>query len=96
MEKFEKNMAGQAAEKIPSGASRRHAAEGGLASWEEPHQRFRERFRKHWRQMLVHLWGPVGSIVFHIVAIGVLVTYATNSGVEEEVVSESVVLNTAS
>jgi len=97
MDKIEEDMAGQVAEEIPSGASRRHTAEGGRASWEEPHLRFRERFRKHWRQMLVHLWGPAGSIVFHIVAIGVLVTYATNRGVEQEeaeVVSEPVVLET--
>ena len=65
--------------------------EGGRASWEEPHLPFQERIRKHWRQMLIHLWGPAGSLVFHVVAIGVLVTFATgNTGTE--VMSEPVVL----
>jgi len=91
MDKIEEDMAGQVAEEIPSGASRRHTAEGGRASWEEPHLRFRERFRKHWRQMLVHLWGPVGSIVFHIMAIGVLVSFATGNN-KTEVMSEPVML----
>jgi len=46
----------------------------GRASWEEPALPFRERFHKTWRQMLVHLWGPAGSVVFHLVAIGLLIT----------------------
>ena len=94
MGEAEENMAGQGAEITPPGATRLHDKEGGRASWEEPHEKFRARFRKHWRQMLVHLWGPIGSIVFHIVVIGVLVTYATNSGVEEETVSDAVVVET--
>jgi hypothetical protein len=55
---------------------------GGRASWEEPYLPFRQRFKKHWRQMLVHFWGPAGSLAFHIVAIGVLVTVATDTGRE--------------
>lgn len=66
-------------------------AQGGRASWEEPHLPFRERLRTQWRQMMVHLWGPIGSLVFHIVAIGVLVTCATGNN-STEVVSEPVVL----
>lgn len=53
--------------------------EGGRASWEEPKLTFSENVRKHWKQLLVHLWGPAGSLAFHIVAIGVLVTFAVNS-----------------
>jgi hypothetical protein len=65
--------------------------EGGRASWEEPHMPFRERLQKQWRQMLVHLWGPIGSLVFHVVAVGVLVTFATGRETTE-VVSEPVVI----
>ena len=66
-------------------------AQGGRTSWEEPHLPFRERLRTQWRQMMVHLWGPLGSLVFHIVAIGVLVTCATGNN-KTEVVSEPVML----
>jgi hypothetical protein len=65
--------------------------EGGRASWEEPQLPFAERIRTQWRQMLVHLWGPAGSLVFHIVAVGVLVTFATGKETTE-VISEPVVL----
>ena len=58
------------------------ASQGGRASWEEPCLSFEQRVRKHWRQMLVHLWGPAGSLAFHVVAIGVLVTFATDMGKE--------------
>ena len=79
------------ADPTPAGASNVKDAEGGRASWEEPHLPFRERLQKHWRQMLVHLWGPIGSLVFHLAAIGVLVTCATGNHTTE-VVSEPVVL----
>ena len=41
--------------KAPDSFAKSKDMEGGRASWEEPHLPFRERFRKHWRQMLVHL-----------------------------------------
>ena len=91
MSEAEENMADPVAEPTPSGAPSFKEAEGGRTSWEEPHLPFRERFRKHWRQMLVHLWGPVGSIVFHIMAIGVLVSFATGNN-KTEVMSEPVML----
>ena len=91
MSEAEENMAEPVAGPTPSGAPRFKDAEGGRASWEEPHLPFRERFRKHWRLMLVHLWGPVGSLVFHIMAIGVLVSFATGNN-KTEVVSEPVML----
>jgi hypothetical protein len=53
--------------------------ESGRASWEEPKLSFFNNIRKHWRQFLIHLWGPAGSLVFHVIAIGVLVTFATSS-----------------
>ena len=53
------------------------AVTGALASWEEPRLSFRERLRKNWRQMLVRLWGPTGSLVFHIVVIAILVFATT-------------------
>ena len=58
------------------------ASQGGRTSWEEPYLPLQQRLKKHWRQMLVHLWGPAGSLAFHFVAIGVLVTCATNTGTE--------------
>ena len=54
--------------------------EGGRASWEDPQITFQERITKHWRQMLVHLWGPAGSLAFHVIAISVLLTFATSTG----------------
>ena len=61
------------------------------ASWESPSLPFREYVRKHRRQLLVRLWGPAGSIVFHLLAIGMLL--ATVNGIPPaETVSESVVL----
>jgi len=83
MENTEQNPAAEAPKVI--------STEGGRASWEEPNMSFQERLRKNWRLMLVHLWGPAGSLVFHIVAIGVLVTFATGGG-GSEIVSEPVVL----
>ena len=65
---------------------------GGRASWEEPHLSFEERVRKYWRQMLVHLWGPAGSIVFHIVAVAMLIAFATNQG-GSVVTSEEVMID---
>jgi len=65
---------------------------GGRASWEEPHLSFEERVRKYWRQMLVHLWGPAGSIVFHIVAVALLIAFATNQG-GSVVTSEEVMID---
>ena len=53
-------------------------AKGGLASWEAPHLPLMQRVRKHWRQMLVHVWGPVGSVAFHAIAIGTLLTLMPN------------------
>ena len=87
MSENEENMADPAAagSEAPAGAG------GGRTSWEEPNLPFPERFRKHWRQMMIHLWGPIGSLVFHIIAIGVLVTCASGHKTEE-VVSEPVVL----
>jgi hypothetical protein len=41
--------------------------------------------------MLIHLWGPIGSLVFHVVAVGVLVTFATGKETTE-VISEPVVI----
>jgi hypothetical protein len=90
MSNADENMAGQAAVAPPPDAPRKET-EGGRASWEEPNLPFQERFRTQWRQMLVHLWGPAGSLVFHVVAIGVLVTFATGNNTTE-VISEPVVL----
>ena len=53
------------------------AATGALASWEEPRLPLRERLRKNWRQMIVRLWGPTGSIAFHLVVIAILVFATT-------------------
>lgn len=64
---------------------------GGLASWEEPHLPFKDRVRKYWRQMLVHLWGPAGSVVFHIIAVSLLIVFAANRG-GTVVTSEDVVI----
>jgi hypothetical protein len=47
----------------------------GLASWEEPHMSFREKLQKHSKEMLTRLWGPAGSVVFHIVAVGVILAF---------------------
>ena len=91
MSDAEENMADPVAGTTASGAPKIKETEGGRASWEEPHMPFRERLQKHWRLMLVHLWGPAGSLVFHIVAIGVLVTFATGNN-SSEITSEPVVL----
>ena len=56
--------------------------QGGLASWEEPRLGLALRVRKHWRQMLVHLWGPAGSVVFHALALGALLSICTGTGKE--------------
>lgn len=47
----------------------------GRASWEDPCLPFRQRLHKYWRQMLVHVWGPAGSVAFHVVALGLLVAF---------------------
>lgn len=65
--------------------------QGGLASWEEPHLTFRESLKKNWRQMSVHLWGPAGSLVFHVFAITALVAFATGNPATE-LISEPVVI----
>ncbi|MEI8242964.1 MAG: prenyltransferase/squalene oxidase repeat-containing protein [bacterium] len=95
MSNAEENMAGQAAVAPPPEApppeAPRKETEGGRASWEDPNLSFQERLRTQWRQMLVHLWGPAGSLVFHVVAIGVLVTFATGNNTTE-VISEPVML----
>ena len=75
----------------PMAAPSSLGAQGGRASWEEPQLPFPERLRTQWRQMMVHLWGPIGSLVFHVVAIGVLVTCASG-GNKTEVTSEPVML----
>ena len=80
-----------AAEDVPAASSQLTHPVGGRASWEEPHLPFAVRFRTQWRQMLVHLWGPVGSLVFHVIAVAVLVTCASGHKTGE-VVSEAVVL----
>ena len=54
--------------------------QGALASWETPHLSFQERLQKHGKQMVARLYGPAGSVVFHIVAIAVLVTFAATKG----------------
>lgn len=61
----------------PAGARALHpkALEAGRASWEEARLPICERVRKHWREMLVHLWGPTGSVVFHVLALGALVVF---------------------
>lgn len=51
----------------------------GIASWEEPKLSTIENIQKNWRNLIVHLWGPAGSLVFHIVAIGVLISLTTAS-----------------
>jgi hypothetical protein len=56
------------------------SAQGALASWETPHMSFQERMQKHGRQMVTRLYGPAGSVVFHIVAIAILVTFAATKG----------------
>jgi len=89
MSEQEANSSEQAPVVSPAGTPK--SMEGGLTSWEQPHVPFREQLRTHWRQMLVRLWGPAGSLVFHIVAIAVLVTFATGSG-GDEITSEPVVL----
>ena len=66
--------------------------QGGLASWETERLPFRERLQKHWRQMLEHLWGPVGSVIFHVVAIVAVLTLAAG-GNSREVVSEPVMID---
>ena len=91
MSENEENMAEPVAGAMASSAPQVGEAVGGRTSWEEPHLPFRERLRTHWRQMLIHLWGPVGSLVFHIVAIGVLVTCATGNN-KTEIMSEPVML----
>jgi hypothetical protein len=87
----EENMVDPAQQEAPPTVAQAQYAQGGRASWEEPQLPFRERLRTQWRQMLVHLWGPAGSLVFHIVAIGVLVTFATGNN-STEVISEPVIL----
>ena len=57
-------------------------AQGGLASWEEPRLPLVQQVRHHWRQMLVHMWGPAGSVVFHVVALGALLTLMPRTIVE--------------
>lgn len=53
--------------------------QGGLASWEEPYLPPRQQILKHWREIRLHLWGPAGSMVFHVVALGALVTFTLDS-----------------
>ncbi|MEI8243623.1 MAG: prenyltransferase/squalene oxidase repeat-containing protein [bacterium] len=53
--------------------------QGGLASWEEPQLPLAQRVKQHWREMLVHLWGPAGSMAFHVVAVGALLTMCTGT-----------------
>jgi hypothetical protein len=89
----EENMVDPAQQAAPPAVAQSQYSQGGRASWEEPQLPFRERLRTQWRQMLVHMWGPAGSLVFHVVAIGVLVTFATGKP-SEEVISEPVVLET--
>ena len=67
--------------------------QGGLASWEEPHLPLVQRVRKHWRQMLVHLWGPAGSVVFHVVALTALLTLTAGSSKVYVPGEEVVILN---
>ncbi len=54
-------------------------AQGGLASWEEPYLPPLQRILKHWRELRVHLWGPAGSMLFHVVAVGALVAFTVGT-----------------
>ena len=54
-------------------------SQGGLASWEEPRLPLAQRVQRQWRQMLVHLWGPAGSVAFHVVAVGALIVFTTGT-----------------
>lgn len=63
--------------------------QGGLASWEEPYLPPRQQILKHWREIRVHLWGPAGSMVFHVVALGALV--ACTAGSRNEYVESMIV-----
>jgi len=54
-------------------------AQGGLASWEAPRLPLAQRVQKQWRQMLMHLWGPAGSVAFHVVAVGALIAISTGT-----------------
>ena len=66
----------------PRKAEQVYTSQGGLASWETPLLPLMQRVHKHWRQMLVHVWGPAGSVVFHVIAIGSLLTLMPNPPVE--------------
>lgn len=69
--------------------------QGGLASWEEEALPFRERLQKHWRQMLEHLWGPIGSVLFHVVGILAVLTLV-DTGPHHEIVGPETMIEVKS
>lgn len=93
MDEKEESVPVPPAAEASAGPVKKADEQGGLASWEEPHLPFNERIRKYWRQMIVHLWGPAGSVVLHILGVIVLVAFAVNPG-STEVTSEPVVIET--
>lgn len=52
---------------------------GGLTSWENESLPLLENIKRNWRNLSVHCWGPAGSLVFHVLTIGVLIAATTGS-----------------
>jgi len=48
----------------------------------------------NWRNVKAHIWGPVGSVIFHIVLIVVLIKFAVQSGSRDVYTSQEVVMDT--
>jgi hypothetical protein len=59
----------------PSCGTRLCDTQAGLASWEEPRLPLAAQLRQQWRLLLVHLWGPAGSLAFHAVAVAALFSF---------------------
>ncbi|TAN37032.1 MAG: hypothetical protein EPN23_06910 [Verrucomicrobia bacterium] len=48
----------------------------------------------NWQTIKAHVWGPVGSVIFHIVLIIVLIKFAVQSGSHDVYTSQEVVMDT--
>jgi hypothetical protein len=51
----------------------------GKASWEDPSISFSQNIKKNWRTVLPRLFGPAGSLIFHILILGVLISITTTT-----------------
>ena len=51
--------------------------ESGKTSWEEPSLSSSENLKKNWRKLAPRCFGPIGSLAFHILLIGVLISITT-------------------